>query len=122
MTKKLLLSLMFCFAFITMSAQTPQNSTIITFIKEYVGNGSLLPSGPKTPTVTPEVSIDGYILYFIGSHQDYVLTLTDQDDNVVYMTNVFATDTQIALPTSLSGTFEVRLYIDIYCFVGEITL
>ena len=38
MTKKLLLSLMFCFAFITMSAQTPQNSTIITFINVTADN------------------------------------------------------------------------------------
>ena len=116
------MTLLLCPIFITMVAQVPLNSTPIVFTKEYVGFGSQLPSGPKTPIVTPEVNIDGNDLYFLGSHDEYVLTLTDQDDNVVYVTNVNATDMQISLPTSLSGTFELRLYVDIYCFVGEISL
>lgn len=122
MAKKLLISLLLCSVFLTMVAQAPQNITPISFTLEYVGFGSQVPSGPKTPTVTPEVSIDGNVLYFIGSHAEFVLTLTDQEDDVVYETYVYARDTQITLPTSLSGTFELRLYIDIYCFLGEITL
>ncbi len=105
-----------------MAAQAPQNINPITFTLEYVGSSTLLPSAPKSPTNPPEVSIDGNILYFSGSHTEFVLTLSNQDNTVVYVTNVYATDTQITLPSFLNGIFELRLYTDIYCFVGEITL
>ena len=122
MLKKHLITLLLCFVFITMSAQTPQNAAPITFTMEYVGTGPMLPPAPKTPIVPPEVSIDGNVLYFLNSHEAFALTLTDANDNVVYTTDVSSTDTQVTLPASLSGTFELRLYFDIYCFVGEITL
>jgi len=77
---------------------------------------------PKAPILTPQVSIGGHFLFFTESHADFVLTLTDEDGNVVYVANVAASDTQLTLPSSLSGTFELRLYAGIYCFVGEITL
>ncbi len=103
------------------SAQTPQGNDVIMTI-ENDGHNTGSNQGPKVPPSCPVVSIDGHTLYFTGSHAEFILTLTDEDDNVVYVTNVYATDTQIALPSSLSGVFKLRLYTDIYCFVGEITL
>ncbi len=122
MKKKLLITLLLCSVFITIEAQIPQNATPITFTLEYVASGPLLPSAPKNPIDPPAVSIYGNILYFIGSHSECVLTLTDQDDKVVYVTNVQTIDTLIALPTSLFGTFTIRLYVSLYCFAGEITI
>ena len=122
MAKKLFTILLLCSVFLTMAAQALQNINPITFTLEYVGSSTLLPSAPKSPTNPPEVSIDGNILYFSGSHTEFVLTLSNQDNTVVYVTNVYATDTQITLPSFFNGIFELRLYTDIYCFVGEITL
>jgi hypothetical protein len=62
------------------------------------------------------------VLYFPETHAEFFLTLTDEDENVVFTTTVYDTDTQVVLPSSLSGTYELRLYTGIYCFVGEITL
>ena len=111
-----------CFALITISAQTPGNGTSITFTTEYVNSGSQLPPKPKTPILPPQVSIGGHVLYFTGTHAEFILTLTDEDGDVVFTTVVYDTDIQVVLPSSLSGTYELRLYTDIYCFVGEITL
>ena len=122
MTKKILFTIFMCFVFIMIIAQTPGNGTSIELTTEYVGYGSQSPSGPKTHIVPPEVSINGHYLYFTGNQTEFVLTLTDEDENVVYVTDVYATDTQIVLPVSFSGAFKLRLYTDIYCFVGEITL
>lgn len=119
--KKLLLAL--CVMLFTTQLSFAQNENgqeILTL--QIDDNHSSSNGSPKTPIVPPLVSISGHTLYFTGSHAEFVLTLTDEEDNVVYVTNVYATDTQIALPSSFSGVFMLRLYTDIYCFVGEITL
>ena len=103
-------------------AQNPNNGDPISLTTEIVDHGGQVPSSPKTPVTPPEVSINGHYLYFTGTHAEFVLTLTDEEDNVVFTTVVYDTDTQVVLPSSLSGTFELRLYTDIYCFVGEIIL
>lgn len=102
-------------------SQTPLTDPVVLTLEndDHGAGGNNL---PKTPIVPPEVSIDGHTLYFTGTHAEFVLTLTDEEDNVVFVTNVYATDSQITLPASLSGAFKLRLYTDIYCFVGEIIL
>lgn len=103
------------------SAQNPQGNPIVLSL-DNDNHGSGGNNLPKTPILPPEVSICSHNLYFTESHAEFVLTLTDEDENVVYVTNVYATDTQIVLPVSFSGAFKLRLYTDAYCFVGEITL
>ena len=102
-------------------SQTPQTDPVsLTLDNDDHNQGT---SGmPKTPITPPEVSIYGHTLYFSGTHAEFVLTLTDEEDNVVFTTIVYDTDTQVVLPSSLSGVFKLRLYTGIYCFVGEITL
>ena len=102
-------------------AQTPTTDPVALTL-ENDDHGSGANNLPKTPIIPPEVSIYGHTLYFTGTHVEFVLTLTDEEDNVVFTTVVYDTDTQIVLPSSLSGAYELRLYTDIYCFVGEITL
>lgn len=103
-------------------AQDPNNEDPISLTVEIVDHGSQLPSKPKSPITPPQVSISGHVLYFTGTHAEFVLTLTDEEDNVVFTTIVYESDTQIVLPSSLSGSYELRLYAGIYCFGGEITL
>lgn len=122
MTKQVMTTILLCFVFVTMAAQTPGDGTSISFTTEYVGTGPQLPSGPKTPITPPEACIYGHTLYFTGTHAEFVLTLIDEEDNVVFTTIVYGTDTQIVLPSTLSGLYELRLYADFCCFVGEITL
>ena len=104
-----------------MSAQT-SNVVIVELTIQNDGNNTGSNSMPKTPIDPPDVYLSNHTLYFSGAHADYVLTLLDDQNNTVYQTTVYGTDTEVILPSTLSGTFELRLATDIYVFVGEITL
>ena len=56
------------------------------------------------------------------NHPEYTLILKDENDNVVYTTTVFTTQTDVILPSSLSGDYQIELIMDDWLFVGEISL
>ena len=82
------------------------------------------PGHGKSPVFIPSVLLDDYHLYFQGAHSDYTLTLLDNEDNVVYSTLVYSTDTEVILPSTLSGEYQILLVPDNtnYYFVGTIVL
>ena len=78
---------------------------------------------PRSPEETPIVYIDDYTLLFEANHPEYVLRIKDENNVVVYTTVVYSTQTQVILPTSLSGDYEIQLdFGGSYIFVGEIVL
>ena len=82
------------------------------------GNGN-----PRTPIEVPLVYIEDYILTFEAYHPEYVLSIKDEDGTVVYSTVVYSTQTQVVLPSLLSGDYEIQLdFGGRYIFVGEIVL
>ena len=82
-----------------------------------IGNGY-----PKSPMRPPVVYIDDYTLTFVADHPDYVLTIKDEDGDVVYTTTVFSTDTQVALPPTFTGNYEIQLNMRNWLFTGWINL
>ena len=76
----------------------------------------------KTPMQPPTVYIEDYTLSFAVGHPEYVLQITDEDGDVVYTTTVFSTDTQVVLPSYLSGNYEIQLTMGNWLFTGNITL
>ena len=81
------------------------------------GNGH-----PKTPIIAPKVYIDDYTLLFEANHPEYVLNIKDEGDNVVYTTTVYSTQTQVVLPSILSGDYQIELVMGYWLFTGYITL
>jgi len=77
---------------------------------------------PKTPILMPTLWQNGYLLDFHGTHADYVLRIVDASDNVVYMVVVPSLQTQVWLPTTLSGTYRIELISGSLLFYGYITL
>ena len=77
---------------------------------------------PRTPITAPTVYIDDYTLLFEASHPEYVLYIKDEDDNVVYSTVVSSTQTQVVLPSTLSGNYQIELVMGYWLFKGLITL
>ena len=53
---------------------------------------------------------------------DYTLNLYDEDGEVVYTVFVPAGTTQVILPTTLSGDFELRFETATYYYYGYISL
>ena len=77
---------------------------------------------PKTPMLAPTVYIDDYTLLFEASHPDYVLNIKDEDGNVVYTTVVYSVQTQVVMPSTLSGNYQIELVMGYWLFKGLITL
>ena len=81
------------------------------------GNGN-----PRTPIEVPLVYIEDYTLSFETNHPDYTLIIKDEDGTVVYTTNIFSTDIEVILPSTLSGDYEVNLVMGNWLFTGLIEL
>ena len=117
--KKLFLFLFGAFIFSTsVSAQVLVPLTVSIEENEQPGtNGQ-----PKTPMLAPTVYIDDYTLLFEVDHPEYVLYIKDEDGNVVYSTVVYSTQTQVVLPSTLSGDYQIELVMGYWLFKGLITL
>lgn len=84
-----------------------------------------LPGGnghPKSPIEPPTVYIEDYTLTFENYHPEYILNIKDEDGIVVYSTVVNSTQTQVALPSTLSGNYEIKLVLGFWVFTGWIEL
>ena len=82
-----------------------------------IGNGH-----GKTSMCPPVVYIEDYTLSFEANHPEYVLYIKDEDDNVVYSTVVPSTQTQVVLPSTLSGDYQIELVMGYWLFTGWINL
>ena len=76
----------------------------------------------KTSMCPPVVYIEDYTLLFENDHPEYVLYIKDEDDNVVYTTTVYSTQTQVILPSTLSGDYQIELIMGYWLFTGWINL
>ena len=77
---------------------------------------------PKSPIVIPTVYIDNYSLLFEASHPEYVLNIKDENGDVVHTTTVYSTQTQVVLPSTLSGNYQIELVMGNWLFTGWIEL
>ena len=77
---------------------------------------------PRTPIEPPLVYIEDYTLTFAIGHPDYVLIIKDEDGVVVYNTTVFSAQTEVILPSTLSGDYEINLVMGNWLFTGWIAL
>ena len=76
----------------------------------------------RGPILVPEVSIDSYTLLFMTPCDGCLLSIVNEDDEVVYSTIIpFGADT-LVLPSSLSGSYELQIIRGNYVFYGGITL
>lgn len=78
--------------------------------------------GHKQPIRCPELAIDGHTLYFYYGCDNTTLNLVDEDDEIVYTTEIDEGTTMLVLPEWLEGTFEIQIVSGSYTFVGEIEL
>lgn len=77
---------------------------------------------PRSPIEVPLVYIDDHTLTFAVGHPDYTLIIKDEDGTVAYSTVVYSIQTQVVLPSSLSGDYEIQLVMGNWLFTGWINL
>jgi hypothetical protein len=90
-----------------------------------IGDGDYQPigHGAGRPSIeAPLVYIDDYTLTFEAYHPDYTLIIKDEDGDVVYSTSVYSAQTQVVLPSTLSGDYEIQLVMGNRLFTGWINL
>lgn len=74
----------------------------------------------RSPILVPEVSLDGYIIFFNTPCDGCTLRLVDANNNVVYSTVIPTGSTCLVLPSSLSGEYEIQIIQGNLCFWGYI--
>jgi len=94
----------------------------IEFTVQYVPEKPVGHGNPKSPTDPPAVYIEDYTLLFEANHPDYILYIKDEYDDVVYSTAVYSAQTQVVLPSTLSGDYKVELVMGDWLFTGWINL
>lgn len=97
-----------------------QNQIPMHIIKE----GSTGPDNPLAPPRPWYITQDENVLTMPAFEDDLTLQLRDEDDTVVYSTFISAGTTQVILPTTLSGDFELRLipFLATYYYRGFLIL
>ena len=85
-------------------------------------NGGGLGSLPRTPVVPPTVGISAHTLYLYSGCDNTEIVLVDENETEMYNTSVLEGTTQIQLPSTLQGTYELRILRGQYVFYTEIEL
>ena len=85
-------------------------------------NGAASQGGTYAPPRPWYIVQDDYVLTLPALADDYTFELLDQDDEVVYTTFLPSGTTQIILPSTLSGSYEIRLVGDTYYYRGYVKL
>ena len=77
---------------------------------------------PKSPILIPHVAIDGHTLYFFTPCDGCELQLLDEEGNVVYNVIIPGGSATLALPSYLSGNYEIQIIRGNYLFWGYINI
>lgn len=118
MLKKILLLCISLFWVTSMSAQ----QVPVKLHAGYFDPSSGLENGPRSPINPPIVYLEDNTLSFAADHPEYVLYIKDENETVVYSTVVTSATTEVVLPSTLSGDYEIDLVMDDWYFWGHIEL
>lgn len=116
---KKIVFLALCALFVCTSISAKQ---LIPFTLSYEDDMPLGNGHPKSPLDPPTVYIEDYTLTFESYHPAYVLVLKDENGDTVYTTVVHVAQTEVELPSTLSGNYEIRLVLGLWRFTGYINL
>ena len=94
----------------------------VEFKSQLLQGASIGHGYPKSPIQPPTVYIEDHTLSFAVDHPDYLLNIKDEDGNVVFSTVVWSAQTEVVLPSSLSGDYEIELVMGNWLFSGWINL
>lgn len=92
---------------------------LTTNLEEHIAGGNGYPKSPMRP---PVVYIEDYTLTFVADHPEYILNIKDEDGEVLYSMVVTPAETQVTLPSILSGEYVIELTMGNWKFTGYINL
>lgn len=89
---------------------------------DYEDHSSTHQGGSKAPARPWYIDVTDNVVTTSATPCTYTLSLYDEDGFVVYSTIISEGTTQVILPDTLSGDFELRFEADSYYYYGYITL
>ena len=114
---------LFSFLLISMMMNiTAMAQEIVPLVVYNVDDKPISHGTPKTPMRPPVVYIEDNTLTFAADHPEYVLFIREEEGDVVYTTVVSPSVTQVVLPTTLSGEYQIELTMGSWLFTGWINL
>ena len=117
-----LISAQVCASSVTPSARVYFSVLYHAAVNPGPDNDAIGNHGPKSPVASPIVYIEDHTLSFVADHPDYLLTIKDEDGEEVYSATVYSVETEVILPSFLSGTYQIELIMGNWIFIGEIVL
>ena len=105
-----------------LSSHASESIYRITFNCQETHDWAIGHQHPKSPIQPPTVYLDDYVLTFEADHPDYTLYIKDENGEVVYGSTVYSSQTQVTLPSSLSGDYDIELVMGGWLFTGWIIL
>ena len=112
----------FCIALLMSCTFAQAQLVRIPFIVQTIFDGPIGNQMPRGPIKPPMVYLEDMTLTFVADHPEYVLYIKDEDEEVVYSAVVTSTETEVTLPSSLCGTYEIQLVMGNWMFTGWIEL
>ena len=88
----------------------------------YKPTGSTHAGSTKSPVRPWFIDLTDRVITMQATPCDYTLTLYDDSGNVAYSVYVPAGTTQVTLPATLTGDFELRFEADGYYYFGFVNL
>ena len=104
-----------------LAAGNQQHPNLPLPLAPYIDPTSPLPPYQKTPVALPVFYLDGYTLTASDNTVGSTVELLDEDDNVVFSTYIYI-EGDIQLPTTLAGTYTIKVTRGSMTFIGEIEL
>lgn len=117
-SRKILLALLFVIAFPLSASSAVENDTIVLSI---IGSGDHDGTPHKYPDLPIYAKQDGHVLKFGYDCVGCILSLLDDEDNLVVSLFIDSTGI-VVLPDSLYGLYELRLIKDNYLYSAFILL
>lgn len=114
--------LLFCFSMLFCLSNVVNAECNGNVIMTHQIKGTSHSGYPKSPILTWYIDITGHVITMTETPCDYTLCLYDEDGVVVYSVFVPAGTTQVVLPNTLSGDYELRFETDTYYYYGFIHL
>jgi hypothetical protein len=108
------ISMLFCFSAVALAGKG------VPLIHHPIG--STQGGSTKNPSQLWYIDQDGNVLTMSATPCNYTLILYDEDGDVAYSVFVPVGTTQVVLPGTLSGSFELRFETDTYYYYGYISL
>ena len=121
--KKLFVLLALSLLVLSCYSQEPiGRKTLVNFTVSWGDPSDPIVNLPRNPIDPPVVYLEDYTLTFEVDHPEYVLYIKDEDEVVVYSTVVTSATTEVVLPSTLSGDYEIELIMGDWLFSGWIEL